>query len=169
MSLRKQRLLRRLDRHRLLVLLTTLLGQLDEHAAPVIGIAHSTHETLRLERVEPARHGAAREVRATSQPTGLATVRLARPAQRREHVPVADREAELVERLVVHPLDAPVDAADAVDDPLDRQVEIGRQVGADLLEEAVDVVPLAGLPRFGHVRSVPEISLDVKIAQVVVS
>ena len=72
---------------------------------------------------------------------------------------------ELLERLVVHPLDAVVDAADAVDDPFDRQVEVVGKVGADVLEEVVDVISLPALPRSGHTMSVHDISLDVKIAR----
>src|SRR5207302_2681480 len=115
--LREQRLLLGLDSHRLLVLHPPVLRQLDEDAPPIRRIAQTADEALLLKRVEPARHGSAREVGATRELAGLAAVWLARPAQCREHVPVTDGEAELIERLVVHPLDAPVDATNAVDDP----------------------------------------------------
>src|SRR5438128_1623682 len=58
----EKRLLLHLDTHRLLVLVPPLLGQLDDHAAPVVGIAQAADETLLLQRVEPARHSAARQV-----------------------------------------------------------------------------------------------------------
>src|SRR5205823_1576234 len=143
--------------------------ELDDHAPAVFRIAQPADEALLLERVEPARHRAGRQVRATGELAGAAAVRLTRPAKRREHVPVAEIEAELVERLLVHPLDAPVNASDAVDDALDREVEVGRQVGADLLEKAIDVIAAPAAPCPGHVRSVHQIPLDVKIPHLLVS
>ena len=56
-----------------------------------------------------------------------------------------------VEMDPAHP--CAVDPADPVDDPLDGQIEIGRQVRADLFEEVVHVVALAA-PWSRHVRSV---------------
>src|SRR5438552_4670734 len=74
--LREQRLLLGLDSHRLLVLLPTILRQLDEDAPPIGRIAQAADEALLLERVEPARHCAAREVGATREYDGHASVRL---------------------------------------------------------------------------------------------
>src|SRR6266576_1942513 len=79
--LRKKRLLLRLDAHRLLVLLPALLGQLDDHAPPVGRIAEAADEPLLLQRVEPARHGAARQLHAPRELAGLPAVGRAAPAE----------------------------------------------------------------------------------------
>src|SRR4029077_2041987 len=97
----EQRFLRGLDGHCLLVPREALLRELDEDTPPVLRVAEAAHETVLLQRVEPARHRAARQVRAASEPSRLAPIRHAGPAQRREHVPVAERESKLLERLVV--------------------------------------------------------------------
>ena len=45
----------------------------------------------------------------------------------------------VLERVLHHEPQAPLDALDALDDPLDIEIEVG-QVAAELLEPLVDVV-----------------------------
>src|SRR2546423_15590801 len=76
----KERLFRALDPQALLMLLPALRRQLDEHASAVVRIAQAADEAFLLERVEPARHCAARQVRAARKLAGLAAGGGARPA-----------------------------------------------------------------------------------------
>src|SRR5215471_4940523 len=73
-SLCEQSLLLGLDPHALLVLVAALVGQLDEHASPIAGIAQAADEPFLLERIEAARHGAARELGPPSQLTRRAAI-----------------------------------------------------------------------------------------------
>src|SRR5690242_9496441 len=70
--LSEQCLLRSLDTQALLVLLHALLRELDEHAAAVVRIAQAANETFLLEGVEPACHGAGRQVGAARELAGFA-------------------------------------------------------------------------------------------------
>src|SRR5579884_540205 len=71
----EQRLLLALDVEGLLVRAPALLGQLDEHAAPVARIAQTADEAPLLERVEAAGHRAARQLGAPRELPRLAAVR----------------------------------------------------------------------------------------------
>jgi hypothetical protein len=73
-----------------------------------------------------------------------------------ERLPLTPRQIVLRQRLFHHSLQAPAQAGDAVDDTLDRQIEIGRKLAPDRLEEPIDVVALfdcmtrsAARPLFG--------------------
>ena len=119
--------------------LAALLGQLDQDAAPVIGIGQAADHPGRLQTVEPAGHRAARELHAPRQPARGTAKRRSRLREGPDHLVIAAVQPEFGKRLVHHPLQPPAETADAVDDPLDLVVEI-RQDGPDGLQEAVDVV-----------------------------
>ena len=117
--------------------------QLDDDAAPVVGIGQPPDEPGLLEPVEPARHRAARELEIGCEVAGRAAVVGPREPQRRQHLPVGMRQAVLGERHLHAALDPAVDAADPVDDRLDLEVDVRVAERREPLQEAVDVVALA--------------------------
>ena len=133
------------------------LRQLDEHAAPVVRIGDALHQAGLLETVEPVRHRAAGELGALGELARGPPVRLACKPEAVDHLPLAEAEVELAERLVGHRVEAAPQAVDPVDDALDLEID-ARQVV--LREEAIDVVMLVGC--LGHERIFYQKSLDVK-------
>ena len=67
-------------------------GELDEHAAPVGRVGESTHEAHPLEPVDPLRHACARHHCRAPQRRRGEPERLARPAQRGQHVEIGTGE-----------------------------------------------------------------------------
>ena len=73
-----------------------------------------------------------------------------------QRLPLAFAEAEFDKRLVQHPVEPATEAVDAIDDPLDLEIDPWEVV---LLQEAVDVVSLFTLR---HVLILDQKPLDVK-------
>jgi hypothetical protein len=151
-----QRFLLCLRADRVLPCASAGVGQLDEHAAPVVRVGDAPYEPGLLQPVEPVRHRAAREL----GPSGELARRLAvrRPVQleMRKRLPLAHAQVEVGERLVEHPVEPALQAVDAVDDALDLEIDRARQLV--LRQPAVDVVLLG----FFHVLILDHEPLDVK-------
>jgi hypothetical protein len=149
---------------RLHELLPAFRRELDEHAAAIAGIAAPPDEPYALKVVEAGRHRPARQLGAAGELSCGPAPRL-RPAQSAQDLPVAERQAPFLEGLVEHLADPPIETVNAIDDPFDAEIDLRWKPRRDLLEPRVDVVTLGLLP--GHVRSVDELSLDVKTSRLI--
>src|SRR5207247_415234 len=140
-------------------LLLSGVGQLDEHAAPVVRIGEPSYEPGLLEPVEPVRHRAAGQLGPLCERSSRTPERRPRLAEGAEDVPLFVRQAVLRDDRVQTAPDAPAEAAHAVDDPLDLEIQERDVLEPGVFQPPVDVVALFS---FLHAHSLHSITLDVK-------
>src|SRR5439155_19325989 len=107
-----------------LVRLAALLGHLHEDAASVVRVRSAADKPRLLEAVDAVRHRPARELHVLAELAGCAAEGLSRLGKAAEHLVLARVETELRQRLVQRPEETATQAADAVDDPFDFEIEI---------------------------------------------
>jgi hypothetical protein len=125
--------------HRRIDQLGAGVGQPDEDAPPVRGVALTGHEPLLLEPVDAVGHGTGGQQQAAVELGRGERVGRAGTAERREHVALALVDAEVLERLAAHAHQVARQPCDTRRDRERRGVEVGALLGP-LGEEVVDVV-----------------------------
>src|SRR4029077_15605863 len=116
----------------------------------VVRITQALYQPGLLEAVEPVGHRPARQLEALGKlARGGAARRAGLAVEVAQDLPLAPGQAVLRARLLHHPLDPSAQTHDAVDDPLDLEIEVGQLV-PDRLQEVIDVVAFDGL---GHRRN----------------
>ena len=144
MSCRFSSFVRRLRAEPFLPETVAFLRQLDEHAPPVVRVGDPLDEPGLLHPVEPVRHRAARKLGSLGQHARRPLERRPAEAEGCQHLPLAEPEPELLQRLVCHRSEAAPQPVDAVDDSLDLGIDT-REV--DAVEPPVDVISLFFHPR----------------------
>src|SRR6187402_552683 len=135
------------------------LRDLDDDASAVVRIREALDEPGLLQTVQAIRHRTARELGALGELPRRSAERRPRATQDAEHVPLFVAQPMISKRVVMHPFEAACQAAHAVDDALDLQIEVRNVLEPGGLEPTIDVVLFLCFLH-GHILS--KKSLDVK-------
>src|SRR6188472_58915 len=140
----------------------TFVRDLDDHAAPVVGVVDPADHAAALHVVQAVRHRAAGEPEPLRELPRLPAIRGAAPPEVREQLPLAVAQVVRLERLLHRAVDVVLELVDPLDDPLDPDVEV-RELAAPDVEADVHRIGLDRRPDLCHALILHLETLDVKV------